>query len=533
MSQKDGVSTQFEAQSREKNSTFSGLPTWISEMIESQLNRRDGHSGSAGIAIGTLLNDSESATPSDSDRDSEGERRLAFRTLDAEVTDHSLPVEGKLPSWLEGTLLRTGPAKFEVGDRSLRHWFDGFAMLHRFAIDTGSVKYSNKYLETEAYTHATDEGELGYREFTTDPCRRIWERFFSIFKAEATDNANVNIATHAEQFVSMTETPLPVEFDPETLETLGVVDYENEFGDMTTAHPHIADGQTFNYVTDFSRTSEYKVYRMPDDEFSRDIITTISRDRPAYMHSFGLTANYILLVEFPFVVNPIDLLVRNRPLIEIYRWEPERGTRFSVIDRETGDVVADPITDAFFAFHHVNAYEEDDVLVVDIVIYDDVSVINDLYLDELESPDAPREGGRLVQFRVDDEISRETLFPGPIELPRINYDRVNAEPYRFVYGVGNTESPPRDLPNTLVKVDIDTGETKVWDEPGTYPGEPVFVESPDPSTEDDGVVLSVVLDSDSERSFLLVLDAGTFGEIARAPVPHHVPLGFHGGFYDV
>jgi beta,beta-carotene 9',10'-dioxygenase len=30
-------------------------------------------------------------------------------------------------------LLRTGPAKFEVGKTSYRHWFDGLAMLHRFA----------------------------------------------------------------------------------------------------------------------------------------------------------------------------------------------------------------------------------------------------------------------------------------------------------------------------------------------------------------------------------------------------------------
>lgn len=503
-------------------------------MVESRLDRRDGHSASTGNVLGTLLTDSESATTGDSDRGSdEGDRRVAFRTLDAEVTDHSLPVEGELPSWLEGTLLRTGPAKFEVGDRSLRHWFDGFAMLHRFAIDDGAVTYSNAYLETEAYTHATNEGELGYREFATDPCRRIWKRFFSMFRDEATDNANVNIATHAEQFVSMTETPLPVEFDPETLETLGVVDHEDDLGDMTTAHPHTDDGWTFNYVTDFSRTSEYKVYRMPDDGFRRDVLATISRDRPAYMHSFGLTANHVLLVEFPFVVDPIDLLVRNRPLIENYRWEPDRGTRFSVIDRETGAVVADPTTDAFFSFHHVNAYEEGDELVADIVTYDDVSVIHDLFLDELESPDAPRDGGRLVRFRVGEEISRETLFAGPIELPRINYDRVNADTYRFVYGVGNTESPPRDLPNSLVKVDVDTGETTVWAEPGTYPGEPVFVESPHPSAEDDGVVLSVVLDSDTERSFLLVLDARTFEEVARAAVPHHVPLGFHGGFYDV
>ena len=44
-------------------------------------------------------------------------------------------------------------------------------------------------------------------------------------------------------------------------------------------------------------------------------------------------------------------------------------------------------------------------------------------------------------------------------------------------------------------------------------------------------MLSVVLDARAGRSFLLVLDAGTFEELARAEVPHHIPFGFHGQFF--
>ena len=46
--------------------------------------------------------------------------------------------------------------------------------------------------------------------------------------------------------------------------------------------------------------------------------------------------------------------------------------------------------------------------------------------------------------------------------------------------------------------------------------------------EDGGVILSVVLDAVAERSFLLVLDARTMEELARAEAPHHIPFGFHG-----
>ena len=53
-----------------------------------------------------------------------------------------------------------------------------------------------------------------------------------------------------------------------------------------------------------------------------------------------------------------------------------------------------------------------------------------------------------------------------------------------------------------------------------YPGEPIFVASPE-AREDYGAILSVVLD-------VLVLDAISFEEVARARAPHHIPFGFHG-----
>ena len=45
------------------------------------------------------------------------------------------------------------------------------------------------------------------------------------------------------------------------------------------------------------------------------------------------------------------------------------------------------------------------------------------------------------------------------------------------------------------------------------------------------MALSVVLDTRRRRSFLLVLDARSFTEIARAEVPHHIPYGFHGELF--
>lgn len=46
----------------------------------------------------------------------------------------------------------------------------------------------------------------------------------------------------------------------------------------------------------------------------------------------------------------------------------------------------------------------------------------------------------------------------------------------------------------LAKVNVNTGAVNTWQEPNCYPGEPLFVATPDGAAEDDGVLLSVVLD---------------------------------------
>jgi carotenoid cleavage dioxygenase-like enzyme len=58
----------------------------------------------------------------------------------------------------------------------------------------------------------------------------------------------------------------------------------------------------------------------------------------------------------------------------------------------------------------------------------------------------------------------------------------------------------------------------------------VFVATPEAADEDDGVILSVVLDAKKGASFLLILDASSFRELARAEVSHHIPFGFHGHY---
>ena len=115
---------------------------------------------------------------------------------------------------------------------------------------------------------------------------------------------------------------------------------------------------------------------------------------PAYMHSFGLTERWLILAEFPFVVNPLKLAFGGRPYIENYEWKPELGTRFTLLDRTTGEARGPFDCEARFGFHHVNSYEDGDRIVADICTFEDAAIIEDLYMDRLRVWRERRRAGR-------------------------------------------------------------------------------------------------------------------------------------------
>ncbi len=462
------------------------------------------------------------------------DHRLGFKSLDDETTVDRLPVSGALPPWLTGALVRVTPALLEIGDRRVAHWFDGVAMLNRFGFADGSVSYKSRFLESRSYRDAR-QGKIRHSGFATDPCRSIFKRVQAIFSADFTDNPNVNLARVGERYIAMTETPLPVEFDPETLDTLGHFEFADSLkSHVTTAHPH-HDGERdelVNYVAHFSKTSEYVLYAMPAGSSARRVIARMPVREPAYMHAFGMSGRHLILAEYPLRVNPLKMALSGKAFIENYVWKPELGTKLQVFDRETGALRGTYETDAFFCFHHVNAFErEPGELVVDLVAYDDPSVIDALYL----NADGPRGTLGRTELRrytidLDGGGVRWEALPGGhhVELPRIDYGRRNARDYGYAYFAGWGEEG--DWIDRLVKVDVRDGSRSEWSASGCYPGEPIFVREPGNDAEDGGVILSVVLDAAAGRSFLLVLDAGSFEELARAEAPHHIPFGFHGEY---
>ena len=103
--------------------------------------------------------------------------------------------------------------------------------------------------------------------------------------------------------------------------------------------------------------------------------------------------------------------------------------------------------------------------------------------------------------------------------------------YRYVYASSLNKANRTGFYNQIVKIDTRTGNAWTWYAAGHYPGEPVFVGRPGRTRDDDGVLLSVVLDESNGTSYLLVLDAASLTELGRALAPEPILFGYHGEFF--
>ncbi|XP_076036875.1 beta,beta-carotene 15,15'-dioxygenase-like isoform X2 [Oratosquilla oratoria] len=507
------------------------------------------------------------------------------------------PIEGKItgniPEWLQGRLTRNGPGKVSYGKTKYNHIFDGSSYLHQFHIEGGKVTYRARFLESDTYKRNTKANRIVVSEFGTsaypDPCKTLFQRFLAVFQPlndTATDNCLVNVAPLGDRIFALTETCKMREIDPTTLECIGKATRLDKHVavNQATAHPHIdPDGTVYNMGNSYqARTGPtYNIIQFPPaktDENGKRVssmeqakivcsIPSTWKTCPSYYHSFGITDNYFIFIEQPLVFNLTKFLVNHyvgRPYLGAIDWYPDRKTSFRVVNRATGEMVPiDFVANAFFTFHHINAYEEDGHLVVDVCAMEDGQAVKQLFLEELGNPDfeskpatMPKPRRFVLPLQVNEASKDQNLVTlestkctavrtseGNVlvtsellteyqyfDLPRINYT-LNGKDYTYAFGV---EVSPRGIQfSKLVKLNVKTKEKWLWHEEGKLVSEPVFVPAPDSLHELDGVILfSLMSKADPNYVALVLLNPRDWGEIARAEfeAAGAVTSTFHGIF---
>jgi beta,beta-carotene 9',10'-dioxygenase len=446
----------------------------------------------------------------------------------------ALPAQlaGHFPDWLRGEVVRTCPAVFETPGWRAAHWFDGLCMLYAFRITSGAIEFRSRLLDSEAARDAW-QGKALLGTYGTPTVRPLWRRIVEPVQ-RMTDNDNVNIMRIGDDLVAMTEGSRQLRIDDATLAVNGPARYAHDaLGNaVMLAHPHFdfTRNKVVNVATAFGMQGTISVFEHAPGQRQRAVVGAWRTQRVPYVHTFGLTPQHAILVAHPFTVTAASMLWSSKGYIDHFDWRPEAGTRLVLIDRASG-AVREHLTDPFFMYHTVNAFERGDETVLDLLAYPDAGIVAALRVERMAArlPELRPRLVRLVMRAGVERVVVEPLGAAGFEFPAVHYVGVSGRPYRYAYGAANGWEGDA-YTSAVIKTDLSTGVAATFSDADHIFGEPLFVARPGGVDEDDGVLLAVGSRREGESAILAIIDARTMPLAASATVPRAIPLGFHGSF---
>jgi all-trans-8'-apo-beta-carotenal 15,15'-oxygenase len=467
--------------------------------------------------------------------------RKGYRSLHQEYEYWIDDIEGEIPAALTGTLFRNGPGLLEVGGQSVRHPFDGDGMICAIAIKDGRAHFRNRYVRTQPYQEEQKAGKFLYRGVFGTAKPGGW--LANAFDLRLKNIANTNILSWGDKLWALWEAAEPHSLDPQTLETLGLDRLGGVLqpGDAFAAHPRIDAAceldQGAPCLVNFSvkpgLSTNITIYEL---NLAGTVIRQHTHCVPgfAFIHDFAITPNYCIFFQNPMLFNPVPFLLGFRGAAECLKFQPEQPTQVLVIPRRQPAAVQTLSVKSGFIFHHANAFEQDGKIIVDSVCYPEFPEVEPEQ-DYREIRFSDLTPSQLWRFQLDletNEIDRQLLESRCCEFPVVHPQLVG-RPYRYAY-LGAAHDPVGNAPlQDVLKVDLETGNHKIWSfAPRGFTGEPIFVprSAATAESEDDGWVLVLAFNGESERSELVILDAKELKQVARLKLKHHVPYGLHGQF---
>ncbi len=426
-----------------------------------------------------------------------------------EVTEVDLPVTGTLPEWLDGRYLRNGPNPI-TADPATYHWFTGDGMVHGVRLRDGRAQwYRNRWVRNETVAAALGE------PWKSGPVHQGMDF-----------GPNTNVIGHAGRTFAIVEAGArPYELSDE-LETIGACDFDGTLPGGYTAHPK-RDPQTgeLHAVSYFWGWGNKVQYTVIDRTGHVRKVVDVEVGASPMLHDMSLTERYAVIYDLP-VTFDLEMAAagNNFP----YAWNPDYQARIGLLPR---DGEADDVrwfeVEQCYVFHPMNAYDDGDRVVLDVVRHPRMFDKNRLGPDEgrptLDRWTVDLAAGKVLEERLDDRGQ---------EFPRVD-ERLVGRRHRYGYSVGVVEDADEHLDfgsNVILKHDLAAGTTQVREFRDGAAGEFVLAPSTPDAAEDDGVLMGFVYDRSRGASDLVLLDAATFEDRAVVHLPVRVPYGFHGNW---
>ncbi|HEY1828499.1 MAG TPA: carotenoid oxygenase family protein, partial [Acidimicrobiales bacterium] len=267
-----------------------------------------------------------------------------------EVTATDLSVTGTLPEALTGRFLRNGPNPLSTPEPSKYHWFTGDGMVHGIRIRDGRAEwYRNRWVRSALVAEALGE-----------PTRP------GPVHADMDFASNTNVIGHAGRTFAIVEAGArPYELTYE-LDTVGPSDLGGTLPGGYTAHPkrdpQSGELHAMSYFWGWGNVVQYSVIDL-DGKVRKHVDVPVGGS--VSIHDMSLTERFAVIYDLPVV---FDLQAAMGGSQFPYHWDREYQARVGLLDREgTADDVRWFDVSQCYVFHPMNAYDDGDTVVLDVI----------------------------------------------------------------------------------------------------------------------------------------------------------------------
>ena len=351
-----------------------------------------------------------------------------------EVTCVDLPVTGSLPEALRGRYLRNGPNPLVAPEPSTYHWFAGDGMVHGIRIRDGRAEwYRNRYVRSAAVATALGE-----------PVRP------GPVHADMDFASNTNVIGHAGRTFAIVEAGArPYELTYE-LDTVGPSDFGGTLPGGYTAHPKRdpATGElhAMSYFWGWGNVVQYTVidasWSGPKGRRHRG---RRFREHPRHVAHRTIRGRSTTSPSCSTSKRPCRGPASRTAGI------PITGPASGLVEREgTAEDVSWFDVEPCYVFHPMNAYDDGDHVVLDVVRHPRMFDTHRLGPDEgtptLDRWTLDLATGKVVEERLDDRGQ---------EFPRVD-ERLVGRRHRYGYAGAFLEND-----SALIKHDVDRRTSEV------------------------------------------------------------------------
>jgi len=474
----------------------------------------------------------------------------AFRNVSVELDDVPLTaVRGAIPAELHGSLYRNGPGRLERGGSWVHHPFDGDGMISAIRFEAGSARLSNRFVRTQGWQEEEQAGRVLYRGVFGS--QKPGGALANAFDLRLKNIANTNVVRLGDQLLALWEAAEPHALDPATLATDGLCDLNGLLkpGEAFSAHPRLDPGhhgspRMVNFGVKAGPRSTIRLLEFATEADPQagiragDLLSERRDSFPgfAFLHDFAITPDWAVFLQNAIDFNPLPYVLGQKGAAQCLRSRPGGQAKFWLIPRDCGACAGQPARSLDappgFVFHHLNAWQEGEKLVLESIFYSDFPSID------------PQTDFRSVDFDLLPEGLLEQciidLRAGSVRTTRLSercceFAMVNPRrqglPARYAWMAVAERETGNDPLQAIQKLDLHNGERQIWSAaPRGFVSEPLMVPHPGGSAEDDGWVLVLVWNGARCATDLVILAAASLAELAVLELPLAIPHGLHGSF---